>query len=39
MKVAYCCSEAKYEDAVKHPEACIKVGFPIEDVKMKEAAN
>jgi hypothetical protein len=22
-----------------HPEACIEVGFPLADVKMKEAAN
>jgi hypothetical protein len=26
-------------DAIKHPEACIEVGFPVEDVRMKEAAN
>jgi hypothetical protein len=38
-EVAYCCSEAKYEEAVSHPEACIEVGFPLADVKMKEAAN
>ncbi len=38
-EVAYCCSEAKYEEAVSHPEACIEVGFPKADVKMKEAAN
>ncbi|KJC44109.1 hypothetical protein UB31_21270 [Bradyrhizobium sp. LTSP849] len=38
-EVAYCCSEAKYEEAIRHPEACIEVGFPLADVKMKEAAN
>jgi hypothetical protein len=38
-EVAYCCSEAKYEQAVRHPEDCIEVGFPIADVKMKEAAS
>jgi hypothetical protein len=27
------------EEAVTHPEACIEVGFPLRDVKMKEAAN
>ena len=37
--VAYCCSEAKYEQAIGHPEACIEIGFPLSDVKMKEAAN
>ena len=36
---AYCCAEEKYDEAVAHPEACIEVGFPISDVKMKEAAN
>jgi hypothetical protein len=25
--------------AISHPEACIEVGFPVADVKMKEAAN
>jgi hypothetical protein len=34
-EVAYCCSEAKYEEAIRHPEACIEVGFPLADVKMK----
>jgi len=38
-QVAYCCSEAKYEEAVSHPEACIEVGFPMADVKLKEAAH
>jgi hypothetical protein len=37
--MAYCCSEARYDEAIRHPEACIEVGFPIADVKMKEAAN
>jgi|GEM_PF-4063847 len=37
--VAYCCSEAKYDEAVRHPEACIEVGFPLADVEMKEAAH
>jgi hypothetical protein len=38
-EVDYCCSEAKYEEAVGHPEACIEVGFTTADVKMKEATN
>jgi hypothetical protein len=37
--VAYCCSPQRYEEAVMHPEACIEVGFPLRDVKTKEAAN
>jgi hypothetical protein len=26
-------------EAVRHPEACIEVGFPLADVEMKEAAH
>jgi hypothetical protein len=26
-------------EAVSHPEACIEVGFPVADVKVKEAAH
>jgi alpha-D-ribose 1-methylphosphonate 5-phosphate C-P lyase len=37
--VAYCCAEEKYKEAITHPDACIEVGFPLRDVKMKEAAN
>ena len=38
-EVAYCCSARNYEEAIAHPEACIEVGFPLRDVKMKETAN
>ena len=31
--------DAKYDEAIRHPEACIEVRFPLVDVKMKEAAN
>lgn len=37
--VAYCCASKDYEEALMRPEACIEVGFPLRDVKMKEAAN
>lgn len=37
--VAYCCAPKDYEEAITRPEACIEVGFPLRDVKMKEAAN
>jgi hypothetical protein len=30
---AYVCSEARYEEALSHPEACIEVGFPVGDVR------
>jgi hypothetical protein len=36
---AYVCPEARYQEAVNNPAACIEVGFPITDVKMREAAN
>ncbi len=31
--------DAEYDEAIRHPEACIEVRFPLVDVKMKEAAN
>jgi hypothetical protein len=37
--VAYCCAAEQYEEAITQPEACIEVGFPLRDVKTKEAAN
>lgn len=37
--MAYCCATRDYEEAVSHPEACIEVGFPLRDVKNKEAAH
>ncbi len=37
--MAYCCAPRDYEEAITHPEACIEVGFPLRDVKMKEAAH
>ena len=37
--VAYCCAPKDYKEAITHPEECIEVGFPLRDVKMKEAAN
>lgn len=36
---AYCCAARDYKEAVTHPEACIEVGFPLRDVRTKEAAN
>jgi hypothetical protein len=38
-ETAYCCAAKRYEEAITHPEGCIEVGFPLRDVKMKEAAN
>jgi hypothetical protein len=37
--VAYCCAAKDHEEAITRPEACIEVGFPLRDVKTKEAAN
>jgi hypothetical protein len=33
---AYLCQANRYQDAVRHPEACIEVGFPLSDVWMPE---
>ncbi len=37
--VAYRCSEAKYDNAIGHPEGCVEVGLSLANVKTKEAAN
>jgi hypothetical protein len=38
-EMAYCCAAKRYEEAITHPEECIEFGFPLRDVKMKDAAN
>jgi len=38
-ETAYLCKESLYDTAIKHPKANVEVGFPLKDIKMKEAAN